>query len=274
MIDFDRIIAQEGDSASSGAVLVPLLRLHLAEGNFPKGKKIDMPGEGSRKPDGWFHPSSHPLMDERKLFHYLKYPERWEPEPFSIESRMSVTVGTLMHGVCRVILEDIGVWQAPTGTCACCGRPHGTRRGQCDEPGVCDPVLGRRGHMDGVLLLRQLGMVGYDLKTINHFSVAKMPDMDLAYMRAKHPYYYAQMQEYMALSGLRLMVMVFLGIGLPWHMREVHVPYDPAFVLQTEAKYRRVRAALESGVPPVACCSPGSAASKECAALSCELKRF
>lgn len=274
-MNYEKLIASEGARASSGAVVVPLLRLHLAQGDFPEGMTVAMPGKGSRKPDGWFHPSTHPTMAERKLYHYLAHPDEWEPEPFGLEGRMSVTVGTLMHGVCRVILEDIGLWQRPTGTCPCCGRPHGDGPGECDEPGVADPVLKRRGHMDGVLMLPTLGMVGYDLKTINHFSVQKMPDMDLEYMRAKHPYYYGQMQEYMALSGLRLMVMAFVGMGFPWHMREVHVPYDPEYVLRTEAKYRRVLAAVEAGRPPKEpCCAPYSPDAKSCAASRCELKRI
>jgi hypothetical protein len=272
--DYDKLIGTEGLHAAEGAVVAPLLRLYLSRGDFPTGKKLEMPGLGSREPDGWFHPSSHPTMDERKLYHYLAEPKLWVPEDFSFELRMSVTVGTLMHGIVQVILEDLGLWQMPTGTCPCCNRPHGRRRGQCSEPGVWDPVLGRRGHMDGVLLTKQFGMVGYDLKTMNHFSIAKMPDMDCDYMRAKHPYYYGQMQEYMALSGLRMMVMVFMGMGLPWHIREVQVPYDEQYVMELEAKYRRVRAAVAAGQPPDPCCGPRTPQSKSCSASNCYIKKI
>ena len=118
----------------------------------------------------------------------------------------------------------------------------------------------------------QLGMVGYDMKTINHFSVAKMLDMDLAYFRQKHPYYYGQMQEYMALSGLRLVIVVFAGMGFPWTFREVHVPYDEQYVVALEAKYRLVREAVAAGVPPVNCCQHGSKTAKACPAMSCPIK--
>lgn len=274
MTDYEKLIAREGDSAAKGVVVAPLIRLYLSEGNFPPGRLVKMPEQGTRPPDGWFHPSTHPTMDERKLYHYLADPDRWVPEPWSWEGRMSVTVGTLMHGVVETLLEDLGVWQMPTGTCPCCLRPHGRGPGLCAEPGVADEVLGRRGHMDGVLLLRMLGMVGFDLKTINHFSVLKMPDMDVEFIKIKYPYYYAQMQEYMALSGLRIMIMVFMGMGYPWHIREVHIPYDEGFVLALEGKYRRVREAVAAGEPPMPCCEPRTTKTIACPAHACRIKNI
>jgi hypothetical protein len=272
-VDYEKILRREGDSLSSGAVVVPLLRMYYGQGRFPEGKKIAMPGgDPSRKPDGWFHPSSHPTMPARKLYYYLTEPDHWDPQPFPMEARMSVTVGSVMHGINRVALEDLGLWQEPKGTCPACSRPYGPSEGECDEPGVIDPVLGRRGHMDGVIMTDRLGMTGYDLKTINHFSVSKMPDMDLEYFRGKFPYYYGQFQDYMAMSGLRMIVCVFMGIGLPWEMREVHVPYDEAYVVALEAKYRLVREAEKNGTPPEHCCSSGSKQAKECPASRCIVK--
>jgi hypothetical protein len=272
-IDYEALLRREGAAASSGAVVAPLLRLHLTEGRFPPNQQILLPGgDPQRKPDGWFHPSSHPTMDARKLYYYMTQPERWSPEPFSPEARMSVTVGTVMHGIVEIILEDLGLWQMPKGTCPACSRPYGRGEGECREPGVADPVLKRRGHMDGVLLTRQLGMVGFDLKTINHFAIGKMPDMDVEHFRIKYPYYYGQMQEYMALSGLRLIIVTFMGMGFPWEYREVHVEYDAQYVMDLEAKYRLVRKAEAEGIPPVACCQHGSKTAKICPAMTCPIK--
>jgi hypothetical protein len=273
-VDYEKLLRQEGASASSGAVVAPLLRLYLTDGRFPKGRKVEIPGgDPSRKPDGWFHPSSHPTMPARKLYHYLAEPDRWEPEPFEAEMRMSVTIGSLMHGVVRMALEDIGLWQAPVGLCPACNRPYGPGAGECDEPGVCDPVLGRRGHMDGVLLTPQLGMTGYDLKTINHFAVQKLPDMDVEFLKVKYPYYYGQFQDYMAMSGLRTIIVVFAGMGFPWTFKEVHVPYDEQYVVALEAKYRAVRQAVAEGTPPAPCCEFGSKQSRACPAMACAMKR-
>lgn len=269
---------REGSSAATGAVLAPLVRLYIGEGRFPRNTKIILPGgDPNRKPDGWFHPSTHPTMSARKLYFYVKTPELWHPEPWSYEGRVSVTVGTLMHGVVRMALEDLGLLQMPQGTCPCCERPYGPGKGECDEPGVADPVLRRRGHMDGVVITPRLGMTGYDLKTINHFSVSKIPDGPespeaVQWLITKHPYYYGQMQEYMALSGLRKVVMLFMGMGLPWYLKEIHVDYDPAYVLALEAKYRLVREAVAAGEPPEACCPPFSKESDSCPASACPIK--
>jgi hypothetical protein len=254
------------------------VRLYIAEGRFPQNTQIVLPGGNpDRAPDDWFHPSTHPLMDARKLYHYLTQPDRWESEPWGYEGRMSVTVGTLEHSIVQMALDDLGVLQRPTGTCPCCGSPYGLAEGECGEPGVSDPELKRRGHMDGVVMTKPLGVTGYDLKTINHFTAGKIPDgpdspAALAWLREKHPGYFAQMQEYMDLSGLRLMVMLFIGMGFPWVMKEIHVEYDPVFAVGVRAKYRQVRQAVEDGIPPEPCCAPRSTQAKGCAATGCKIK--
>jgi hypothetical protein len=277
MTGLDDLFAREGDMAAAGAVLAPLVRLYVAEGRFPRNTKINLPGGNpDRDPDDWFHPSTHPTMGARKLYYYLAQPDRWDPEPWGYEGRMSVTVGTLEHAIVQMALEDLGILVPPKGTCPCCSRPYGPGDDECGEPGVADPVLKRRGHMDGIVMTPDLGMTGFDLKTINHFSAAKIPDgpdqpATLEWLKEKHPYYFGQMQEYMALSGLRMMVMLFVGMGFPWVMKEVHVQYDPAYVVALEAKYRKVREAVAAGMPPDPCCHFGSKESKSCAAVGCAI---
>jgi hypothetical protein len=271
------LFAREGDMASQGAVLAPRVHHYVAPGRFPRNTKVILPGgDPDRAPDGWFHPSTHPTMPARKLYYYLARPDRWEPEPWSYAGRMSVTMGTLVHGIVQMALEDLGVLQMPQGTCPCCGRLYGPGEDECGEPGVADPVLKRRGHMDGIVITPALGMTGLDIKTINHFSAGKIPDgpdqpETLQWLKTKHPYYYGQMQDYMAMSGLRKKIMLFIGMGLPWIMKEVHVPYDEAYVVALEAKYRLVREAVANGTPPDFCCAAGSKESKSCPAILCSM---
>lgn len=278
MNDLDNLFAREGDMASQGAVLAPLVRLYMAEGRLPVNTRITLPGGNlERDPDDWFHPSTHPTMPERKLYYYLAQPKLWTPEPWGYEGRMSTTVGTLEHSIVQMALRDLGILIPPQGTCPCCGRSYGPADDECGEPGVADPVLKRRGHMDGIVMTQTYGMTGFDLKTINHFSAAKIPDGPtspeaLAWLKEKHPYYFGQMQEYMALSGLRLMIMLFIGMGFPWVMKEIHVEYDPGYVVALEAKYRAVRQAVAHNEPPHPCCVIGSKESKSCPATGCAMR--
>ena len=276
--DPDAAMRREGVSAASGYVLAPLVRLYITEGRFPRNTVIRLEGgDPDRKANDWFWPSTHPTMDVRKLYQYLVDPEAWEPEPWSYQGRMSVTVGTLEHEIVRMALTDLGILQVPQGTCPACNRPYGPEIGQCMEPGVIDPVLKRRGHMDGVIVTPRLGMTGYDLKTINHFGIKSIPEDPadpgtIRWLIEKYPYYYGQAQEYMALSGLRMVVILFIGIGFPWDTKEIHVPYDPGYVVRLEAKYRAARDAVAAGVPPEPCCPPFSTEAKKCAASSCPIK--
>lgn len=257
------------DLASSGAIIKPVLHKYLLDAQYPESWSVVFRQEDvHREPDAYFHPSSHPLMTPRQLYYYLSAPESWETWKPDYVIRLSMLMGTAVHDFVQMALKDLGYLVPPHGKCLCCGRQQPE---ECNEHGVRDEATGSRGHMDGVLRLSG-GLRGFELKTSNARSVKVAEDGDLDYFREKWPYYYAQVMEYMRMSGLREFIVLFFGIGSPWDMREYHVPFDPAYSLKIERKYQQARTAKATLTPPPPCCLPKSKESRACPAASCPIK--
>lgn len=247
-------IKRLGQDAKSGAIIGPMLSLYLERGSWPEDFTVKLPGgSGHRAPDGYFHPSSHPTLSAQDLYIYLTDPQKYYEggTKFGGEARMSMTVGTILHSLNRTALIDLGLWQRPAGRCPCCQREYGDESWQCDEPGVIDEEVGQRGHMDGILELKQRDKpVGYDLKTINAFRFNKAkPGLD--FFRAEWPKYYGQGQSYLSMRpDLDEVIFLFQQIGYPWGMMEYNVPRDDAYISAMLAKYRLVRAHVAQGHMP------------------------
>lgn len=250
MANFKKI----GDEVRSGAVIAPMLKLYLDRGEWPRNFTVTLPGgTGERKPDGYFHPSTHPTMSAPELYIYLTDYQRYldNKDPFSGEARMSMTVGTILHSLNRTALIDLGLWDIPEGRCPCCKRLYGDGPGKCDEPGVYDGEHGQRGHMDGILNLpKHTKPVGYDLKTINAFAFNKAKP-GLEFFKGNWPKYYGQGQSYLSMRpDLDEIIFLFQQIGYPWGMIEYRVPRDDLYIEAMLAKYRRVREAVAAGIMP------------------------
>lgn len=234
-------------SINKGEVVIPVLRAALYDPAF-KSFKVKVGGFEARPPDGWFHPSTHPLWPERQLFWYLAAPERLEEEPFDPHSVMAVTQGKFWHSFIEKVGMDTGLF---TGV----------------EVKVEDPVTGARGSMDGTLPEEV-----FEFKTIRPSKLHKFPtlepeDPDLAaWYRGYLPGYHAQGQEYMRLSGYRRHRTLLLAMDYPYEMREIVMEYDPFFAREVAEKYKRVRQAAADLRPPLPCCSPFSKDAKACPA--------
>lgn len=267
MPDFDFSLAQR--NVLDGLVLTPLLHAYLYDAKFPPTFTVEFRRHlEPRKPDGYFHPSTHPLMSERQLFWYLTEPDRVEVEPFEFKGALSVTMGTAVHDFIEMCMYDLSILVKPTGTCVCCGREHGFKKGQCREPGANDDRLMSRGHMDGILDIPGWGQAGFEFKTSNQRKLANVTNLDAAKFREKWPEYYGQVQNYMHITGLRRFIVFFLGMGFPWETREFVIEYDAVYCYGLEMKYLRALEAARSGRAPDACCAPRSKESKVCLARS------
>lgn len=258
-------------AAENNAVLIPILHEYLETGKLPDPFTIKVRGgTGNRRPDGWFHPSSHPLLTERQLYFYLTDPDSWLPEPFNYTIKMSAMIGSVVHDIVETALIDLGYLIKPSGVCPACGfdQPR-----NCREHGACDRKTKSRGHMDGVGVLSIDGeMWGFEFKTAMPRAITDLQNNDIEAFRKKWPYYYAQVQEYMRMTGMASFKVLVWAMGNPWDMREFTIPADIFFQRETETKYLAARQAVEDGVIPMACCNPGSALSKSCPARSCPVK--
>lgn len=237
--------------ANTGEVLVPIIQAYLWNPRFPSFE-IHIEGFKPRKADGWFHPSSHPLMDERQLYYYLTEPENLLNEVFDPTSTMAVTQGHFWHEVIQMVGTETGF----------------LRTNPEPIPGInpaewfwSDPKTRARGRCDGLTNSELCGEEEvWEFKTMSGQRAKKIPrgrvddpEVQQAF-RDMAPEYYAQAQEYMRLSGRRRWRAVILSLEYPFPLREIVLDADPFFQREIAAKYERVIQAAADQRPPSSCC--------------------
>ena len=272
----DSLFASLTSDTAKGLVLTPPLKAFLYNAEYPDAFNVPFDRVQTRKVDGLFHPSEHPLMGERLLYFFARHPQHIIPERLQPWSTLSVTMGKALHEFIAMCLQSLGLLLTPEEMIAE-GIPYDEK---LREPYVFDPVTGETGHMDGIskakmLDLPHLSRQHFEFKTTNQRKLAKFEDLDLELFRLTWPEYYAQAQAYLRMSGYRMTIVVVMALGHPWPMREFHIPYDEDYALSLEAKYLRVRAAVRDDEAsedrgydnlPEACCTPRSGAARECPA--------
>jgi hypothetical protein len=256
---------------SRGLLVKPILHNYLFDAVFPDFELRFKDHKMERDPDGWFHPSTHPMFNARSLYQYIAHPKTFPVEKKQYYGTLAVTLGTITHHIVEVSLTDAGIRPLELQKCEMCPPEKG-----CMESGVKDDDLGERGHMDGVLDLSGIPNVPiekvqpvFEFKTghDNFSRLTKMVDLDLAAFKEKFPIYWAQVQRYMRLSKRAWAIVVFMEPAYPFTMREFHVPYDVGFNAQIDAKYRAVRQAHADNVPPLCCGAKGCVSAPVCGIL-------
>lgn len=259
-------------SIHDNCVVKPILMAYLHDMEysdfslyFPARKK-----GGERKPDGYFHPSTHPLWTERQLYYYLTGDHtKLINETLTYMSGLSITMGTAFHGFIQHVLgpKEAGLLLPPAHErCPVCHLKTSLmpKKNHCWEHGVIHEETRTRGHMDGLLSIKQWGLAGFEFKSSNQMKLSKIQDNDVELYRTKWPEYYGQNQDYMRITGLRKFVVLFVSLGYPWEMREFTIEYDYSYAYDLERKYTSVIAHAEQGTPPQACCPPHSATARSC----------
>lgn len=241
-LDFGRVLRD----TDRGLKVKPILHNYLHDANFPDFSVHFEKGDGRRSPDGWFHPSKHPLLPERWLYYYLTQPDLLIAEPMPYMNTLSVTMGKALHGFFEMCLKDAKyLLPREPGDCDC-GDP------QCTEWGFVDEEVGERGHTDGMSTDGEI----FEFKTITEMArkIKALEDLDEVGFKATWPDYWAQQQSYQRMSGRRTTRVLFFTLGFPWEMREFVINFDPSFSHQVATKYLKVRQAVADGRPPSPCC--------------------
>lgn len=254
---------------SAGLLVQPVLQSYLFDAKFPAFDLHFPKQEMERKPDNWFHPSTHPGVHERVLYEYLAHPDTFPVEKKQYFGTLSVTMGKVTHEFVQMCLTDAGIMPAEMQVCTMC-----PPKANCKEAGFRDEELGERGHVDGLLDLTSLGphlrpeqvKPIFEFKTShdNFGKLSSIENLDLDTFRKKWPDYYGQQQRYQKMSGRRFSVVLFMETMYPWTMREFHVPYDYEYNAMVDAKYRRVRQAVADQQPPICCGLRGCPAKRLC----------
>jgi hypothetical protein len=259
----DPVFRRGMGQAHDGLVMKPLIEQVFYDVEYPEDLTIRFRKHNlDHGPDGWFHPSTHPLWSERRLWHYLVNPSSFIPEPMEPQNNLSVTIGEALHGFMGFMLTEHGLLlPRPQEICRCGNE-------KCDEWYWEDPNTGARGHSDGVGTVAIPTMPGVNLTNFEFKSRSPrakvIPDLDLDAFKAKYPTYFAQQQEYMRMSGYVVTVVIMMSVGYPWEVTEIHIPYDPKFALGVRDKYLRVRDAAAKVEMPPPCCNYGSPQAQAC----------
>ncbi len=254
---------------SQGLLVRPLLENYLYDAKFPAFSVHFPEQQMERKPDDHFHPSTHPRWTEQALYRYIAHPDTFPLEKKQFMGTLAVTMGKVYHEFIQMCLEDAGVLPRAWQVCKMC-----PPKADCHEAGFSDPVLGERGHCDGLMDLSSLGprvpealrYPVFEFKTSNdNFGkLQKIEDLDLETFKKKWPDYYGQQQRYMKAWDRTMSVVLFMEPGYPFTMREFHVPLDRGYNLQVDEKYRRVRQAVADQREPFCCRSKGCPAAALC----------
>lgn len=193
-------------------------------------------------PDGYFHPSTHPLMGEREL--YLRFhPDTRDlmvGERKSLKGQMTLAMGSALHAVLQTQMEMAGLIKKDDIEVEYIIHDHHVR-----------------GRIDWIAHLPN------EMTCIVEFKTR----MSWAYKNQKEPEasWLAQVNLGMDAMDCDFGIILMLESGFPYQMREFHVRRDRQLLDEIYGKFDRVREAIATNTPPRACCGYNSQEMKQCA---------
>ena len=258
---------------SQKELILPYFENSLLRGEWPDSYTIEIdsrPYYGFTTPDGetgkggsgdgFFHPSTHPLMTPRQLY-YEFHPDHHDKlirEKRTLSSEMTLAMGSALHGVVQAQFQAMGLV-----------------REENIEWEYTDYENNTRGRVDFIVDHPNGSQVVCELKTMNSFSFAKLPGQWGPEIKQKKPDWNAQLSMGLDNYGADLGVLLVLESGWPYQMKEFHVTPDRELLDETYQKFHYVRQCIEADTPPRHCCTLDSSVMMECPArYECWLKEI
>lgn len=232
-------------SLADRELLLPYFRNALSSQKWPDNYQVVIDsspyyGHG----DGYFHPSSHPLMGARELY-YRFHPEHQQHlvhEPRSVQSEMTLAMGSALHGIIQTQLEMAGLLRGPE---------------DCEVEYVIKEHH-VRGRADFVIRHPDGNTYVGEIKTINSRGFDLQTEIK--------PIWDAQVSLALHGLGYPTAIMLIVESGYPYRMKEFRVDRNDQLLSEIFAKFDYVRECIAADTPPEHCCSLDSVAMKACPA--------
>lgn len=231
-------------------IVIPHLERALFSDQWPESYniKVDL-GRHTPPPSGeigWFYPSTHCLMDQRRLYYEIHpdYRELLPKEKFPMSAIMSMTMGTAAHAIVQTQLQMAGKIASEDDI----------------EVRFRNEERRCRGRLDWILTRSDGTRIPIEMKTQNSRAFSLTKEI--------LPYWECQLQVTMDGLGYNEGVLFVVEMGYPWQMREFRVRRDEKLLDVIYTKWATVLEHVKANIPPQHCCSRGSEEMDKCRAKS------
>jgi len=201
--------------------------------------------------DGFFHPSTHPLMPARQLY-YMFHPDTRDkivPEANTLQRQMTLSVHSAIHAVIQTQMQMTGLVVSEEDI----------------EVEYVNHEHHVRGRIDFIVDHPTEGRVPVELKGQNPYSFRKQETIK--------PEWDAQLSLALDNVGADFGILMVLETGWPYQLKEYRVQRNDALLSEIYTKFDLVREAIATNTPPRHCCMPDSPEMKVCPArMVCWLK--
>jgi len=228
-------------------MILPTLQNQLLADDWPDSYTIDsgpyygLNSDGT--PDGYFHPSSHPMLGARELYYRFHPDYRDLLVPERTTSTRTVTLG--IHSAAHAMIQTQML-------------RTGLVRKENVEWEYRDEVNKVRGRIDFIFDHSSAGPLVVEFKGQNPYHFRKL--------ESPKPAWEAQLSLGLDNYGTNVGVLLVMEMSYPFTFKEFRVEKNTALLEEIYAKFRYVREAIKENKPPRHCCAEDSDTANKCEA--------